>query len=103
MVVPAADSVAAVLHVCPPLFDSSTSSVAEKVPEILIVVVPAFCGRTDSHKQLKDAVQFEDEALILPPWIGAAFCANRLPPIASISSEKHSTLSFMGLFLGSYG
>ena len=66
VVVPAEDSVAAVAQVRPALFDSSTSSVAEKVPEILTVVVPAFGGRTFSQTQLVRSGQFVDCAVMLP-------------------------------------
>jgi hypothetical protein len=42
--VPAADSVVAVVHDAPPLFDSRIVSVAVKVPARFTVVVLAFCG-----------------------------------------------------------
>jgi len=82
-VVPTAESVAAVAQVIPPLFDSSTSRVAEKVPLIATVLMFALNGRTLSQTQLDPTEeQFVEEAEILPV---AEFWANRLPPSTSKS------------------
>src|SRR5271155_1285556 len=99
VVVPAAESVAAVTHDWPPLFDSSISNVAENVPARLIVVVEALFGSTLSHTQLNEEAQFEEVAEIFPCTDGAATWAAAISGVKSASANISSRLMAMGRIL----